>query len=166
MLDLVFHMKDLDFSSLMDIYEEGNRENGDELYPDYSPEGRLRLAEQDFHRYLAESFFGTEGAFYALWRVQNESVSALRLEPYRDGWLLEALETKPSKRSSGYAKALLQAVLAYMRHGAFLPIYSHIRKGNAASETVHRICGFSVWKDLAVYIDGSVDHRCNTWIYK
>ncbi len=165
MLRLVYRIQDLNFSALMTIYEEGNRENGDERYPHLSPESRLLLAEQDFYSYLREVFFQTPGSFYAIWEAQDRAVSALRMEPYKEGFLLEALETAPLLRKKGYAKALVNEAMQYMKQKGFCPVYSHIRKGNLASEEVHRQCGFSVHQDIAVYIDGSVNSRSNTWIY-
>ncbi len=165
MLYLVSCMDELPFASLMKIYREGNRENGDELYPELSAQGRLFRAEQDFCCYLREDFFRVKGSFYAIWKAQGEFVSALRMEPYRDGYLLEALETAPGYRRRGYGKSLICAVLSEMSQQGKLPVYSHIRKGNIPSEKTHKICGFRIWKDTAVYIDGSADQRCNTWIY-
>lgn len=166
MLHIVYEMKDLDFPGLMAIYEEGNRENGEELYPQYSADGRMRLAQQDFYEYLKHVFFRAEGVFYAVWTVQGDPVSALRIEPYRDGFLLEALETKPQCRGKGFAKALVGAVQDYLRQQGKLPVYSHIRRGNLPSEKVHSSCGFRIYKDMAVYIDGSVNSRCRTWIWE
>ncbi len=163
MLRIAYGIQDLNFTALMAIYQEGNLENGDELYPELTPPERLRRAEQDFYDYLRQDFFQAEGALYALWEVQGEPVSALRMEPYRDGYLLEALETAPSHRRQGYAKSLMEAFLAFARQKGLIPVYSHIRKGNIPSERVHQSCGFVVYKDLAAYIDGSVDHKCNTW---
>ncbi len=163
MLRVIYRIQDLDFSALMAVYQEGNQENGDELYPELTPSERLRRAELDFYDYLKQDFFRRENALYALWEVHGETVSALRLESYRDGYLLEALETAPSHRRKGYAKSLMEAFLAFAREKGFLPVYSHIRKGNIPSESVHKSCGFTVYKDLAAYIDGSVDFKCNTW---
>ncbi len=165
MLHLAYSLRELDFSALMTVYEEGNRENGDALYPYLSRESRLLRAERDFYDYLKEVFFETSGSVYAFWEVQGRMVSALRLEPYRDGYLLEALETSPAYRGKGYATALMAAFLQFARSNDKLPVYSHIRKGNVPSEKVHKKSGFRICKDLAVYIDGSVDSRCNTWKY-
>ena len=85
MLILAQSIRDLSFSKLMGVYIEGNLENAEEFYPDL-PEGqKLMQAEQDFYQYLNEVFFRTSGAVYAIWEEQGAYVSALRLEPYRDG---------------------------------------------------------------------------------
>lgn len=153
MLHTVKKMNELVFSSLMEVYEEGNRENGEELWPEL-PEGlQLLRAEQTFHQYLRECFFATPGAVYCLWLENGRYVSALRLEPYQDGLLLEALETAPDLRSRGYASSLIKAVLQQFGDQK---IYSHVSKRNTASLRTHEKCGFHRIADHAVYADGSV----------
>ena len=114
MLQIVRRLEELDFSAIMDIYIEGNLEKAEE----YGDGGLLR-AEREFYDYLREDFFRQRDAFYAVWKVGGRYVSALRLEPYGDGWLLEALETAPAHRKQGYAKALVRAVLDCVARPAF-----------------------------------------------
>ncbi len=163
MLTVVRSLKQLPFSALMAIYEEGNRENGEELYPHLEPQQQIMQAEQDFYAYLREGFFGQENAAYYIWWQDGKAVSALRLEPYQDGLLLEALETHPEYRGRGYAKALLRAVLETAEYNK---IYVHISPRNGASIAVHHACGFRKLLNHAVYADGSVSHRCDTWLYE
>lgn len=162
MLHLVKSMKELDFAALMDVYVAGNRENGFINYPDESESRQLFLAEQDFHQYLRECFFPTEGAFYALWVLSGKYVSALRMEPYRDGLLLAALETMPQYRRRGFATALLQEILGLYGDQK---IYSHVHKGNTASRKTHQKCGFRIVLDHAVYADGSVLQNSYTFCF-
>ena len=159
MLILARRMADIDFSNLMEVYIEGNRENGDDQYPDLSEGQKLLQAEQDFYRFLTDVFFRTTGAVYAVWEEKGQYISALRLEPYRDGLLLEALETRPDMRRMGYGEKLICAVLA---HFPDRRIYSHVGKRNAASLKIHEKCGFRRISDYAVYIDGSVNAYCCT----
>ena len=154
MLLIAKRLEELDFSALMDIYVEGNLEKAEE----YGDGGLLR-AEREFYDYLREDFFRQQGAFYAVWTEQGSYVSALRLEPYKDGWLLEALETAPDYRKKGYAKALMIAVLEYMDQSI---IYSHVSKRNEASLRTHYACGFQKHLDHVVYLDGSVTNRAVT----
>jgi GNAT superfamily N-acetyltransferase len=158
MLYIATKMQELNFSQLMAVYEEGNRENGEIFYPDL-PEGQQLLrAEQSFYEYLREGFFPVSGAVYAIW-IENECyVSALRLEPYEDGLLLEALETAPTQRRKGYAEKLIRAVLEQFPQ----KIYSHVSKKNTASLAVHEKCGFVQVLDYAKYIDGSVARNAVT----
>lgn len=159
MLLLAHNLWELSFGSLMEIYIEGNLENAQEFWPDESRERQMALAEQEFYQYLQQVFFQTPGAVYAIWQVNGVYVSALRLEPYRDGLLLEALETAPEQRQRGYAKALMQAVLEQMGNQK---IYSHVGKHNIPSLRTHEACGFWKTLDHAVYADGSVNQRSFT----
>ena len=162
MLKMVTGLRDLDFGALMEVYREGNLENGAELWPE-EPEGRrLQLAEESFYRYLREGFFPVPGAVYALWREEGACVSALRLEPYRDGTLLEALETRPDVRNRGYAGRLLEAVALWLEGQGGTKLYSHVSRRNAVSLAVHGKCGFRQVLDYAVYVDGSVNRRAVT----
>lgn len=157
MLLIAKRLAELDFPALMDIYIEGNREKADE-YGD----GGLLQAEREFYDYLREVFFRQRDAFYAVWVEQGKYASALRLEPYKDGWLLEALETAPDHRKRGYAKALMGSVLEMMGQSV---IYSHVSKRNEASLRTHYACGFVKHLDHVVYLDGSVSHRGITLQY-
>ena len=159
MLYIAEKMKELNFRQLMDVYEEGNLENAAEFFPHEPKEQWLLLAEQSFHQYLKECFFRTEGARYCIWIIDGRYVSALRLEPYRDGLLLEALETRQDQRRKGYAAELITAVVRYVGD---TKVYSHVGKRNAASLRVHEKCGFRKILDHAVYADGSVFTNCIT----
>ncbi len=161
MLTAVKTMKELDFPALMEIYVEGNRENGADLWPEEPVPRQLQLAEEGFRDYLKNDFFLTPGAAYYLWQAEGCYVSALRLEPYKDGLLLEALETRPEFRRRGYAEALLRAVQLRVPG----KIYSHIHKKNAPSLAVHEKCGFRRICERAAYIDGSVNDRACTMCY-
>lgn len=158
MLLLAEKLQQLSFSGLMAVYAEGNRENAEDFWPELSENERLLRAEESFYQYLKESFFKTPGAVYALWLQGGEYVAALRLEPYEDGLLLEALETHPEKRKRGFATGLLTAVLEKFPG----KIYSHVGKHNIASLKTHEKCGFRIIKDHAVYIDGSVNTKAWT----
>lgn len=163
MLTVAKSLSQLRFSELMDVYVEGNRENGVDNYLQLPPEAQLLQAEQDFYAYLSQCFFPTPGAVYYTWSEKGRYVSALRLEPYRDGMLLEALETHPECRGRGYAKALLRAVL---EQAEYEKIYVHISRRNGASIAVHTGCGFRKVLDHAVYADGSVLHSSDTYLYE
>ena len=161
MLYIARSLSQLDFSLLMAVYEEGNRENGENLYPNLSEGQRLLQAEQDFYQYLRHDFFVTPGAYYAIWQEKGEYVSALRMEPYKDGVLLEGLETNPEYRRQGFAEKLLRAALPKEKK-----VYSHVDKGNAASLCIHEKCGFCRVLEHAVYIDGSVNGKCCTLCFE
>ncbi len=158
MLYLAKAMHQLNFPALMAIYAEGNRENGADQWPGESPERQLQLAEERFRDYLAHVFFRTPGAVYCILQEDGLWVSALRLEPYKDGLLVEALETAPEYCRRGYGEKLLRAVQTRIGH----KLYSHVHKKNRPSLALHEKCGFRRISEMAAYIDGSVNDRCCT----
>ena len=161
MLILVYSLRQLRFGELMGVYAQGNREKAQRDYPEESPGAGLRLAEEDFYDYLRQCFFKTSGAVYAVWQEDGSYVSALRLEPYRDGVLVTALETAPLERGKGYASQLLRAVLAQAEG----PVYSHVAKDNLPSLGLHGKLGFRRIQERALYLDGSVDSRACTLLW-
>ncbi len=159
MVKYIKRLQDLDFSMLMHVYEETNLEFGGAF-------GQLE-AEQAFYQYLRDVFFRTDGAFYAVWIEADCYVCALRIEPYRNGYILAGLETMPSKRCEGYATMLVKAVAEHLLEE--LPntiIYAHIKKNNLPSQRVHIRCGFQKTADSAAYIDGSVSSDAYTFCYR
>jgi RimJ/RimL family protein N-acetyltransferase len=166
MLKIATSMRDINFSALMEVYREGNEENGAECYPDAPPAQQLMFAEQDFYQYLSQCFFAVEGAVYALWERDGKYLSALRLEPYQDGLLLAALETAPDKRRQGYACRLLGAVQDWLSQHGPIKVYSHVSRKNAASQRSHQSCGFTKILDHAVYADGSVLTNSDTYLFE
>ncbi len=162
-LRLSYKLSELSFGKLMEVYAESNLENGQEFWPEESQPRQIAMSEQNFYNYLQQVFFRTSGAFYAVLEQKGQYVSALRMEPYRDGLLLEALETAPEQRCRGYAKVLIQNVL---KHTGNTKIYSHVGKRNRASLRTHESCGFRIVSDGAVYADGSVNRRSYTLCYE
>lgn len=156
MLKIATSLSQLRFSELMAVYEEGNRLTGQDRYPHLSENERQLRAEQEFYQYLRECFFPTDGAVYAIWEERGRYVSALRLEPYRDGLLLEALETVPLDRGNGYAAVLIRAVQRWLAERGSINVYSHVDKRNTPSLAVHKACGFENVLDYGVCADGSV----------
>ena len=144
MLKLFFSMRELDTDQLMSVYRE---ENWDEM----------KLLS-----YLEEVFFRQKGAFYAVWVEDSCYKSAVRFCPYKDGLLLHSLETAPVDRRRGYALALVQQLLDYLRTTECKAVYSHINKRNKASHKLHKKCGFEIISESATYLDGTVTQYSNT----
>ena len=165
MFKKICSMRDLQFSELMSVYEQTNREIAEDEYSHLDRNSGLIQAEQFAYQYLKDVFFQTPGAFYAVWIEKGKMVSAMRMEPYRDGWLLEGLETAPEHRRKGYATSLMQAVLQQCKAEGKLPVYSHIAKKNRASICAHKKCGFICMLDYAVEIDGSLLRNSATFRY-
>ncbi len=107
-------------------------------------------------------FFSQENAVYCIWE-DGVYVSALRLEPYRDGLLLTGLETKPDCRGRGYAKMLLKAVLSLEEVKSYGKVYSHIHNRNTASQKLHKKMNFEKFSDTAVLLDGTVSAFYETY---
>ena len=144
----------LDFPRLMEVYLEGNAENGEYFWPEEEPERRIELAKESFRSYLVDGFYGTAHGTYYVWTEQGRYISALRLERHADGLLLEALETRPDCRRKGYGRKLILAVLEQLPQGT--RVYSHVNKENQPSLAAHRSCGFSKALDYAVGSDGEI----------
>ncbi len=151
-------VKDLDFEKLMEVYAQSNRENAEDMFPEESPELGLLHVEQGFGSYLREDFFKVPGAAYYVLTEGDCYLSALRLEPYLDGLLLEALETRPNRRRQGFAAELIRGVL----NTVSCPVYSHVSRRNKASLAVHMACGFREVLDYAEYVDGTVNANAVT----
>ena len=164
MLHIVDSFNQLPFAALMKIYKEGIEENGLEKYPNLPLVQQIAEAEQDFYAYLA-IFFRQADSHYFLWEKDGRYVSALRVEPYDDGYLIAALETEPSHRNCGYAKTLLQEVLIWLDKHNPAPVYSHISNANKPSLAVHKAIGFSEFLPYSRYVDGSVSHNAITMRY-
>lgn len=157
----VFHdHKELHIHNLFRVYEESLKQKAQH-------EGcSIIQAEDDFIFYLEEVFFSSPDAFYAVWTENARYVSALRIEPYEDGFLLSGLETAPDERSKGFATKLLLAVKEYATGTNRLPVYSHIHKGNSVSLALHRRCGFVQKSDFGRLIDGTVSGQYYTLMWK
>ena len=165
MLLMAKSLKELRFRELMDVYADSVAREASQCRD--LPQGlAIQLAEQDMYQYLKDVFFRISGAICAVWQEEGLYVSALRLEPYRDGLLLAALETAPAARKKGYASILVREVQDWLRQQGDLKLYSHVGKHNTASLKTHFACGFVKISDYAVYLDGSVDHRCCTMLYE
>lgn len=162
MLRIICSLSELHFGKLMYVYEESNQSNAFEFYDGIDRNLAVLNSEQDFYQYLNEIFFSTPGAVYAVWEKGGRYVSALRLEPYQDGFLLEALETAPDYRRKGYASALIRAVCSQIGDCGCSKIYSHVSKDNEASLKTHLACGFRKILDYAVYIDGTIRNTSYT----
>ena len=162
MLIVAKNLEQLNFPELMKIYVEGNREHGEEMWPEKTEEEQLRLSEQDFLLYLRERFFTKPEAMYLVWEAEGHYVSALRLEPNRDGLLLEALETVPEERCKGYAVSLITAAKDWLAESGKITLYSHVSKRNEASLKTHMRCGFEIYLDHTVYSDGSRNDNAHT----
>lgn len=162
MLKIIYAMKDVNTEQLLAVYAQSNQQKGKRCFRNLSTEVQRLKAEDDFLSYLRDDFFRQPGAFYAVWIVNGVYRSAVRFEPFRDGLLLQALETEPAVRNHGYAGCLLSEVLEFLKSTGHNVIYSHVDKHNTASLQVHKHCGFQQILDYAVLIDGTVTQNSYT----
>lgn len=166
MLVVIRSMRDLLFGQIMAVYEQSHLEQGRQQWPDEAEGRQLALAEQAFFDYLRQCFFTLPGATICVWQVDGRYVSALRLEPWKDGLLLTGLETAPEQQGKGYACDLIRGVQGYLAQQGTVRLYSHINKHNKASIAVHKKCGFKKILDHANFLDGSIDCYSGTYIYE
>ena len=160
---VITSLRQLDFRKLMDVYEESNALEGKRRYPQYPANIQLIETEQDFYRFLKD-FFRTDGSQYFLWTSDGNYKAALKVEPYRDGLLIEGLETAPDSRRRGVATILLAETIRYLNTQSNMKLYSHIHKENYPSIRTHERCGFVKEFDYASFVDGSVDHHYITYV--
>ena len=140
---------------LLPIYEESIALDAEKHRGITDWEKRIN-AEDNFIQFVRDEFSCEEGALFLVWQEGGCLVSALRLEPYKDGYLLCGIETAPAYRRKGYAKSLLLAAADYIRSKNICSLYSHVFKQNIASLRLHETCGFTIISDSAALLDGSV----------
>lgn len=114
------------------------------------------LAEDAFLDYIRYDFYRTKGACCLVWYENGIAVSALRLEPYRDGYLLCGLETAPQDRGRGYAGKLISACVDHLVAKNVTHLYSHVHKRNRISLRLHEKYSFIIISDTGALLDGSV----------
>ena len=166
MLELISSFGQLDITQLLRVYSQENRKNGRRFFPNLDADNQLYRAEDNFISYIREDFFCNRGAIYALWIVNGRYEAALRFEPYKDGLLLEALETAPESRRKGYGGCLINAILNHLKTTECKILYSHVHKNNTPSISLHKKCGFHIFSDCAEYIDGTVTQSSFTFCYR
>ena len=154
MLIAAHRLSELDFPRLMEVYEEENRTEGRRLLPEAPPEQQMEHVREEARLYLRDVFFRQKGAAVYVLEENGVYLSALRVEAYRDGVLLQSLETRPDRRRQGCADRLIRQMLGTLAPGT--KVYSHVARKNAASEAVHLGCGFVRQKEFAGLLDGTV----------
>lgn len=155
------HISQLPYGRLMELYSQDLQENARQHYPKLSANAALIAAEQDFYGFMKEVFFQTPNACLYVWAVEGQWRSALRLEPYEDGYLICGITTEPAYRRCGYAKRLLKSVLQ-QQNGK---IYSHVEKLNFPSLQLHENCGFVKQQEWAKMLNGEILHNFWTLCY-
>ena len=150
MLRVIYKTSQLDFSLISQIYESSGLEGSSTRYASGRTERHELQIRNELYDCFAELF--RLGGFCGLWVVEERIVSVVRIESFKDGYLVAGLATHFDFQRCGYATKLLSAVLD--RIGG--TCYSHVDKRNEASLSVHMRCGFEKLKDSARYLDGTV----------
>lgn len=138
-----------DKRGLMDIYAESNLENTDYFYPELTDKQEaVRRVEQDYLNYLETDFLSSGENMLLIWEEQGIWVSALRLYRVCEGFFyIEALETRPDFRRSGYAAKLLRETTEMLKKTGPFRLCDNVDKQNEASLATHKACGFAVVSD-------------------
>ena len=165
MLKILHDAWEVDIVQLAAVYEQSNREAGRQNSRSRDRNAQLLIGEQLFYEYVLY-FLEDPNSLYAVWTEKGQYVSALRLEPFEDGLLLNGLETRPEHRCKGYATMLVKAVQGYLSDLGSCKLYSHVDRMNEASFALHKSCGFSLLLDYAVFLDGSKHTDAVTLIFK
>ena len=124
----------------------------------------LYSGDDELLRYLQDTFFDGGASCYVILDDGVRYLSALRLEPYKDGLLLSGFQTHPDFRNRGYGTMLLERVVKLFSVDG-MNIYSHIHNRNGASLKLHSRCGFKKLSDAAVLLDGTVTSQYITMVY-
>lgn len=163
MLKLFHSAKGIDKAQLLSVYAQSLGKAAAKRFSRLTPEEALWNARQEYLLFLQQAFFSRPGDLLAVWVENGQYVSALRLEAYQDGVLLEALETAPGHRRKGYASQLIRSVLNEVKPGT--KVYAHVDKHNLPSLHTHEACGFRRWKDSAAFVDGTISASAVTLLY-
>lgn len=164
---VTFHRNrtDCKISELLSVYEQSIETDRRLRYLHFDENIGFQTAAQDFYQYLSQIFFRTSGAVLAAYSDCGKYVSALRLEPYKDGYLLSGLETAPEHRRKGFARRLVTEVIVHCCEAGISRLYSHIHKQNIPSKDLHISVGFSVIRKDAVLLDGTFSDQYETLCY-
>lgn len=159
-MEVVFTNKieEIDLDKLMDIYEESNWENlfmeqGFLENKKYDKNYLYQQVRKAYKDYIKEDFLENEKNRLAILKDRDTYLSALRVYDKGDFYLIEALETNPKFRRSGYGEKLVREVIYYLKKGK--EIRSEVGKTNKKSLNLHRKIGFKVKnnneKDIILY---------------
>lgn len=152
-MKLIFTDKasDVDLEKLMDIYEESNWENlsmaksiigrnSDKFDKNYL----YQVVRKSHKAYISDDFLKNHRNKLAVLIDEGEYLSALRLFYKGEYYLLEALETNPKYRRSGYGERLVREVIKLLDEGSV--IKSEVAISNEKSLKLHKKVGFKLEK--------------------
>lgn len=169
MLHKITSYSQLDPRKLMDLYEEGNRENIPYVYPDSTNEEEsLKKMEEGFLSFLEDEFFTQEKNICWVLEENGAYISSFRLSEVKERFFyLEALQTHPDFRRQGFASKLLNSVIAELQKEGSFTICDCVRKTNVASLQTHKKCGFQVVSEEGFdYLDNTSNPKNYSMMYR
>ena len=152
---------EIDGKKLMELYDEGNRENAAYFYPESDPETGTEKVRNEFLDFLKNDFMPKPENTYWVWEENGVYLSALRLTEL-DGRLfyLEALETHADYRRRGYAARLLKEVMNALKKEGPYRICDCVGKRNTESIRTHEKAGFRIVSEQGYdYLAKEADDR-------
>ena len=163
MISVAEQVDKLEYSKLCDIYRDDLEKNRKKFYSAIAEAEGIEYAKQDYYLYLKNVFFRQYRGKMFIYQNDNRYVSVVCLELFEDGMLLNSLVTVSEERRKGYAFRLLSYALDYCKSR---PIYAHIYYKNIASQRLHEKLGFTLLRESAHMLDGSVRSDHFTYILK
>ena len=148
------------YTLVHEIYIEGSTENARENYPDRADlTDAIKEEEALFVAFLQKFFSSPDNTYYVL-EENGIPVSAARLSKIDDFYYLEALETPPAYRKSGYASRLLNEIIALLHERGAVDIRDCVSKTNTASLATHKKCGFSIAEENGMcYLSNTINEK-------
>ncbi len=151
----------IDFRMYKTLYRQRIEELRLQNYRQLNYAEGVLSSEEDFW-YDTDAFLKLGDSFVCIWSVEGKYISALRVEGYKDGYLLTNLETDPDYRNKGYASLLIDALKDYLASCGCKFLYAHIAKRNRLSLMVHQKLGFQSISEVATLVDGTVSSNFYT----
>lgn len=149
MLKIVKSLRDLDYPQLLAVYREQLEKS--------AVRGREAAFYEDLSLFLAK-----RDNVCCLWAPQGRYAACVRVERYRDGFLMTCLETAPECRRQGFAYALVKTILRNFSQHGDKRVYVHVAKNNHPSINLHSKVGFRTVSDSARLVDGTVSQNYMT----
>ena len=163
MVSVIDEIDKLDFLKICDVYKDDLERKRKIRHRLIAKSEGATLVKQEYLRYLEDVFFGQYNGKLFVYQDYDRYLSAVCIEPFKDGLLLDSLVTVPEARRRGYAKKLIDYALDYCKTR---PVYAHIHYNNKASRLLHEKIGFSLLCEYAHMLDGSIRNDHFTYIVK
>lgn len=135
MLNVIQKIDEAAIDRLFSVYAESM----EDLQKNFAGAAQMRV---EYSAFLTDFIAGPKH-LVLVEEAGSEWISGLRAIETKAGcWFLEAVETMPEKRNQGYGKALLLHTIDYLTGLGMTELSCTIAKENAASQALHKKCGF------------------------